>query len=314
VGPGDFRPWEVPSRWQYVKVIRPLRRALRAYEPDVVFGLYLSSGGMMACLSGMPHVVVSARGSDVNLRVGRRLWRWVYGWQARRSIFVHAVSEPLAEKLQRAFGISRDRIVVAPTGVDTKRLSYVEPASRPHAARVICTRAHKPVYDQGTILRALNRLKARDVMCHVTFVDHSETERTKAMVREMDLGDRADFRSPYTYDELPDVLAQADVYISASKSDGTSLSLLEAMSTGTFPVVSDIPANRPWVTHGETGLLFPVGDDAALADCLERALADDALRARAAPLNRQLVCERGDLYNEAGKVLAAFEQHMERKR
>ena len=310
LGPDDFRPWETPSRWRYVQVILPLRCAMREYEPDVVFGVYLSSGGAMACLSGMRHVVVSARGSDVNLRVGSRVWRWVYRWLACRSMLVHAVSEPLAEKMERAFGIPRSRIVVAPIGVDTDQLSYVEPAARPHAGRVICTRAHKLVYDQATVVRALGHLKERGVPCHITFVDHTEAERTKAMVSDMDVGDRVDFRPAYTYDELPDVLAKADVYISASKSDGTSLSLLEALSTGTFPVVSDIEANRPWVTHGETGLLFPVGDDATLADCLERALGDEALRASAAPWLRCLAVDRGNLYKEAGKLLAAFQKHL----
>jgi len=311
LGPEDFRPWETPSRWRYVQVILPLRRAMRAYEPDVVFGVYLSSGGTMACLSGIRHVVPSAQGSDVNERVGSRLWRRAYRWLARRSMVVHAVSEPLADKLQRAFGIPRSRIVVAPIGVDTAGLPYMEPAGRPNAGCIICTRAHKPVYDQATALRALGRLKARGVACRMTFVDHTEAERTKAMVNDMDLGDRVDFRPPYTYDELPDVLAKADVYVSASKSDGTSLSLLEALSTGTFPVVSDIEANRPWVTHGETGLLFPMGDDAALADCLDRALGDEALRASAAPKLRRLAVERGDLYNEATKLLAAFQTHLD---
>jgi len=313
VGPGGFRPWDTPSRWPYLKAILPLRRAMRTYEPDVVFGVYMSSGGVLACLSGGRRAVVSAQGSDVNTRVGSRLWGMVFRWEARRALFVHAVSEPLADKLVRDFRIPESQIVVAPIGVDTAALTYTEPASRPHANRIICTRAHTAVYDQATPLRALRRLKDRGVESHVTFIDFRGAERTKAMVEEMDLRRRVDFRPPYTYDELPDVLAKADVYVSASRSDGTSLSLLEVLSTGTFPVVSDIEANRAWVEDGKNGLLFPVGDDEALADCLQRAFADDALRARAARLNRRIVCERGDLYDAAWKLLAAFEQHMDQE-
>ncbi len=314
VGSGDFRPWETPSRLAYLKIIRPLRRALKRFGPDVVFGLYLSSGGLMACVSGSPHVVVSAQGSDVNTRTGSRLWSKVFRWEGRRAMFVHAVSEPLADTLARAFAIPRERVLVSPVGVDTGFLQPVGPDARPGTNRVISTRAHLPIYDQGALLRAAVGLRERGVPCHVSFTSVREVGRTKRLVDQCGAADLVTFRDGYAYHELPQILAGADVYVSASRSDGTSQSLLEALSTSTFPVVSDIPANRPWVEHGENGLLFPVGDDEALAHCLERAFADDALRARAAPLNRQIVCERGDLYKEANKLLAAFEEHLHQKR
>jgi glycosyltransferase involved in cell wall biosynthesis len=87
-------------------------------------------------------------------------------------------------------------------------------------------------------------------------------------------------------------LRAAHVYVSTSKSDSTSVSLLEAMAAGCFPVVSDIPANREWVTDGDTALLFPPGDAEALARCLRRAASDAPLRDRAAARNRQVIAER----------------------
>jgi glycosyltransferase involved in cell wall biosynthesis len=79
------------------------------------------------------------------------------------------------------------------------------------------------------------------------------------------------------------------------------------MATGTFPVVTDIPANRPWVEDGVNGLLFPPGDDTALAECLGRAFGDPDLRARAGPINRRIVLEKADSLKGAETLLAAFE-------
>jgi glycosyltransferase involved in cell wall biosynthesis len=76
--------------------------------------------------------------------------------------------------------------------------------------------------------------------------------------------------------DLPGFLRAADVYVSASSSDGTSSSLLEAMASGLYPVVSDITANRPWVEHGKNGLLFAVGDAASLAEALRLCAAQRA--------------------------------------
>ena len=308
VGPPEFKPWQTHRRSAYLKAILPVRRAIRELRPDVVFGLYLSSGGLLACLSGHPHVVASALGSDVNTRMGSRLWRAIFRWQGRRADFLHAVSEPMAETLERVMGIPRERIVVSPIGVDTAFLAYVEPAARPGRGEILNTRAHWPVYDQPTAVRAIARLRKEGVACRLTFMYIRGVESTQRMVDARGLGDVITFRPGYTHEELPAVLAEADVYLSASLSDGTSQSLLEAMCTGLVPVVSDIPANRPWVEHGKSGLLFPPGDDAALAACLKEALARPEFRAAAAPLNRQIVVERGDVNREARRLLDVFER------
>jgi glycosyltransferase involved in cell wall biosynthesis len=106
--------------------------------------------------------------------------------------------------------------------------------------------------------------------------------------------------------QLDRELEAAHVYVSTSKSDSTSVSLLEAMAAGSFPVVSDLPANREWVTDGDTALLFPPGDAAALADRLQRAASDPALRARAATANRTTVRERATWESNMASVEALF--------
>jgi len=83
------------------------------------------------------------------------------------------------------------------------------------------------------------------------------------------------------------------VYVSTSPAEGASVSLLEAIAAGCLPVVTDIPSNREWVTHEGNGLLFPAGDTAVLASCLEQAFVDDRLRDKAAIDGPKLVAERG---------------------
>jgi len=58
-------------------------------------------------------------------------------------------------------------------------------------------------------------------------------------------------------EKIPDLLNQADIYVSTSLYDATSVSLLEALASGAFPVVTDIPANREWISDGESGFLLP---------------------------------------------------------
>jgi glycosyltransferase involved in cell wall biosynthesis len=93
-------------------------------------------------------------------------------------------------------------------------------------------------------------------------------------------------------DELYQVLNSADIYISCSESDGTSVSLLEAMALGLYPIVSDIPANREWITDGVNGRLFPVGDAHALARVIQNTARSPESWIEVGNRNREIITSR----------------------
>jgi glycosyltransferase involved in cell wall biosynthesis len=76
--------------------------------------------------------------------------------------------------------------------------------------------------------------------------------------------------------DLRDVLAAADFFILSSRREGLSFALLEAMSLGLVPVVSDAPGNPEAV--GDAGILLRFGDVAAFSDAFLRLAADEEER------------------------------------
>ena len=79
-------------------------------------------------------------------------------------------------------------------------------------------------------------------------------------------------------DDVPDLLASADLVVLPSLFEGLPLTLLESMAAGRAIVATDVPGNRDAVADGETGLLVPPSAPEALARAIMRLLSDSRLR------------------------------------
>lgn len=325
----SFRSGEVPGvrtfslrspgaaglpRHAYLTAVPRLRRLLRAFAPDALLVTYISSNGLAAALAVDTPRVLSAHGGDVldqegNPPIPAWLRRRLIRFACRGAHRVHSVSPEITEALIAA-GVAAERIVTFPLGVDVARFpARPEPAATGPLTRLVCTRRHAPVYRNDLILDALARLGPEGGALRLTFVGGGpllEARRRQAVA--LGLADRVDFVPPVEHDRMPDVLREAEIYVSASASDGTSCSLLEAFSVGLLPVVTRIRGNTAWVRDGENGFTFADGDAEDLAAALRRAIAPGPARHRAWGENPAVASAGADEKTNASRLLALLEE------
>jgi glycosyltransferase involved in cell wall biosynthesis len=101
-------------------------------------------------------------------------------------------------------------------------------------------------------------------------------------------------------------LGRADVYLSASHSDSTSVTLLEAMAAGAIPVVTDIDGNREWVADGEGAHTFAPGDASGVTRAIEQVLANPSWAAAARARNRAVIETRAVWSANMGRIEERF--------
>ena len=128
--------------------------------------------------------------------------------------------------------------------------------------RIVSTRNWTQIHSNETSLEALSMLKDKGVDFEVRFFGSGEklTEETKIKSRE-NFQEAVSFSGPYSQDDLPSIFTNSEIYISTSISDGSSVSLLEAMSAGRICISRDFPSNSEWIQHGCNGFLFSSTED-----------------------------------------------------
>lgn len=103
-------------------------------------------------------------------------------------------------------------------------------------------------------------------------------------------------------------LEKADIYISVSKSDGSSLSLLEAMAIGTPSLVTDNPENREWITDNISGYLFSGNSGLDLAAKVRSVAFDSRLKPELPKLAHQIISNKADWCFNRRKLLGKVQE------
>ncbi len=271
------------GKLRYFKLGPWLKRRWRANPPDVVLSLYGGGMALSAVLSGHPKVAIYAVGSDI-LTV-KFPYRVLTAWSLQRAKLVLANGDFLAEQTKRL--APKAHVESLLLGVDTDRFV---PGQSSGAVQLICSRGFKPVYNNLAILKALALLPEGLPDWKMVFAAGGELLGPSKQWAEANLSPdqrrRVQFLGGVGPDELLDLVQQSDIFVSMSRSDGTATSLLEALSCGLFPVLSDIPANRDWA---EPGFLIAQDDVVGLARALAKAIEDQAMREAAKPRLRQKI-------------------------
>jgi glycosyltransferase involved in cell wall biosynthesis len=284
------------GKWRYLLGMWRARRLLKRLKPDVVHAHYATSAGLAAYVCGVHPYVVTGHGTDIATGVRSRIWRPLLQRILTHADCVNPVSDELRD-LVLDLGVPSEKVDTFTLGIDTSRFRPGHAAPREPGAplRLICTRHLEEVYDHRTLLRGLGLLARQGFDFKASLLGEGTlAPALKALAVEEGIAGRTEFLGMVPNQRLPEMLASNDVYLSASSRDGTSLSLLEALASGLYPVVSDITANQVWIKNEDNGLLHEVGNPEQLTEGLARIFRGQIDLEAAKQRNREMVLAKGD--------------------
>jgi len=317
----------------------------RRYGRDIgvvhAHALHRFSGLLVAraAESGVPALVKVASADDVEMHADPAGWNarhaaagrhlglarrlalraaWLRLLRAQRFV---ALNGAIARELESA-GVPPARILALPNGVDVERH---RPATEGERARA---RAALGVEGDALCLAVVGRLVAsKDVATLVAALaalppgprielriagDGPERERLERAAAALPAWARARFLGER--DDVRELLQAADLYASASRTEGLPNAMLEALASGLACVLSDVPGHADTGAGREHALFVPPGDAAALAAALARLRDEPPLREELAARARATACRVFSLDALARRYAALYDELREEAR
>jgi len=289
-GKGEFHYGQTPV------FVKDLKKQIRLIQPDVVLAGPIQTCAFLVAAAGFPKLVSMSWGYDLFLDAGRNLFtKELTRFTLRHSKAMLGDCETI-RNLAVSYGMPAEKIVTFPWGVDLQHFRQNNQVTAKHDRFVfLSTRNWEPIYGVEIIAYAFSQIarERRDVEL-IMLGDGSQSNVLKRIFSQAGVLEQVSFPGQIEYSELPYYYQSATIYLSASHSDGSSVSMLEAMACGKPVIVSDLPGNREWVSDGKQGWLFPDGDVNALAETMQRAYRERERLEEMGKAARSLVEERAD--------------------
>lgn len=296
-----------PGRWRdtiyALGVAWSLLKERKDYEVAyfLMQGLHLATGVPMAKLLGKPIVMKFSCSSLVigmqSSWIGRLELKFLRWWADKILILNEGMRQEALD-----VGFAPERIDWMPNPVET---DYFRPPTAKQRAEV---RQELGVDSDTPLIVFLGRLdhqkklpwtlgafakavKQRPEAVLAVVGDGPLREQVHQLARDLGIGSQVRFTGRVPTEGVLQWYQAADACILVSEVEGLPCSLIEAMSTGVPPIVSNIPAHAQLVDDGVHGLLTELGNEEDIARAIVRVIDDPDLRARMSENCRQRMVE-----------------------
>ncbi len=237
-------------------------------------------------------------------------------WRAfERRLGQVGVAHIIGSEMQRAglvdwFGYPPDRLIKIPNGVDTSVFrAPASPPENPHDPWLITVARLSPQKGYEVLLEAMSEVSRQTPAARLRIVGDGELrDEIVQRVRSLGLEEKVLMDGAMSQRDVADRLAAADVFVLASRYEGSPHALVEAMACGLACVATDVSGVRDFISDPALGRVVPVGDAPALAAAIQELLADPPLRDRVGARAREAVLDRFTIQRSMTDTEAVLER------
>lgn len=307
--------WLIDGRQTEQTTVNDIRAVVSAFQPDVVHAGPIPSVTYLAARADAPGLTGMSWGYDLLLDAKESNEVAHRACQALARCRAFIADCETVRKAAIDLGMDRARTVVLPWGVDIDTFSP-GPSDRsvraqhgiPEDATVFFTnRAWEPLYRVDVVIQAFDLVAGNGPNVWLLIAgDGSLAPGIRARIASSPARHRIVETGRLASAPMIAHYRNSDVYVSAARIDGSSVSLLEAMACGLPAIVVDHAANREWVVEGENGWRFVRDDASDLARSMSASVAAADDRRRMGAVARDTATRRANWTRNRSKLDDAY--------
>jgi glycosyltransferase involved in cell wall biosynthesis len=324
---GDFEivTWELKTSNQgfnrvkriveLLETILTFKNTVKKCNAEMVIAERATSYGFLAAISGISPIAIAQQGST-------DLWpensitylfkKILQNYAFKKAHLIHAWGNVMAANMKKHH-TDMSKVMILPKGINTQQFSFSDNNAETKI-KAIVTRSLQPEYKHEIILKAFKILHDKHIPFELIIVgDGILLQKLKHVSIELNLEKNIQFLGKIDNNDLPKLLQESNLYISMPITEGVSASLFEAMASGCFPIVTDIPGNSAWIKNKENGILVPSEDFNSLASEIEWAFKNRELRQKAIIENRKMVEENANYSINMKKIAQKYHELIDEK-
>ena len=286
-----------------------VRRLIRSFGPDLLNPHFASGYGFLAAVAerraSLP-VLLHLWGSDILIAPHKSVFHRRKTRLALESADgVIGDSDYLVDQAARIGRLRRRNTIVWGIEREFIRRELVDtPLKTP--LRIIIPRVHEAVYNNIFVVRALADL-VNGGMVQLTFPDFGgRVDEFKSEASHL-VASGIKYYAKLPRSEYLQFAAKHDVYLTASLSDSSPASMLEAMGLGLIPAAGDIPGVREWIAP-DSGFLYSLSSGSELRNIVVRLLRSEVDVAAMRRMNLDLVRRKAIYEDNIGETIAIMRE------
>lgn len=280
-----------------------VHRIIKEINPDILHAQQVNTCGLYAATMKGYNLISSGWGSDVLVApFESRIMRFIVKYVIKKSVAITSGADYMSQRLVE-LGADEAKIYKVPLGVFEDIFKHKREFDNTPKVSFVSLRRHEPIYNMEILIEGFNEaLKINKNISLTVGAFGAETDKLKKMVEDFGIMDYVTFTGQYKPEDIGVILEKYDALISIPKSDSTSVSLLEGMAVGVFPVLSNLPANREWIKDKENGIIIEETNVMNVRDAILWCVDNKSKMKLAAEYNIKLVKENA-VWSDSVKIV-----------
>ena len=254
-------------KYSYPFFVWSLNKIIAKIKPDILHSGWTPKDGLMSTLSGFhPHLSMPW-GSEVMIHPYENfLYKLINNYVFNKSDHITCDSEHVKKIITKEYKINKKKVTVFPWGIDLNVISNTDLKESKRTKLgwenktiLIMTRKFEKFYRIIEFIDIFYKLLRSNVNLRLVLLGSGSLEnKIKSKIKKLNISNYIHIPGWVNRKDMNSYLNSADIYVSNSYTDGSSVSLLEAIACGLSPIVTKIESIEEWVEDGYNGYLVDI--------------------------------------------------------